>query len=1232
MRRVRIFISSPGDVDPERELAARVIDQLGIEYGDWLRVETVDWHKVPLPASQTFQDSIPSTEFMDIVIVILWSRLGSPLPDTYRREDGSTYKSGTEYEFECALDAFERTAAPQVLVYRKVASPSFERGEYEDPERMQCRLADLQAVTDFFQSNFRGEDGTFTRAVNEFESLDEFETRLTPQLSDLLRAIKPPPEIEIDEGPLGGTWLKGSPYRGLEEFRLEDSEVFFGRSKAVSEVYRALQENSLQGRRSLFVLGTSGSGKSSMLQAGLAPAVLRPETFPGITHWRYLSVRPSSLGADPFPGLAKALVEPGVLPELLDEYSTVEMLTEALREGSSDAAHVIRNGLSRAEASETSSTQESNKSRCGLLLVLDQFEEFFSVQTTVPEGGKAFLGLLRALAFQPGGRVWVTGTMRSDYYDTASRYVDLMALMGGHGHYYLLPPSASELRQIILWPARAASVTFETCRETRRSLDMVLCDEAIEHPECLPILEFVLQELYERGKETRELTFADYDALNGISGAIARTAEELFSELGADARAAFKHVLLPIVRISEEEGLVGRQKAPYSRWNDRPDCQMLIDAFVAHRLFVKDRAIDGEVSITVAHEAVLREWETASKIIRENQHLLKMHDRLAKQNAIWLHQDRSDSYLLSPGLAIEEGRELLRLYQEGLSEDERHFIQVSEASIRSAHRTRRRDRIVRATFWVMFLITAVAAVAYSQVVIERSEKENAKAETRRQSNALLQLGALTFELPQRFEYMQSARAVVVEFLEKMEPEILKGFADIGSATESRVARARFYRATGEAEITLRNFEKAQARTREALSVLAESDESEGDTPREILFELAANWRVLAFATAPMDSQTAELHLKNARDYAMQFLQQLGPDEPLEGLQSLYQRGRISSEWGRLLYDRGIALLNEDSGRREEAVALFKQALVHLEHAESLLKNSGTESMDEWEARFGTVRDVEALFSDLIELQILSIERIGNLHLKMGELSENDEASTSLTLAYNYYKQEQGLIKRQQTEREGYRESVQWLYDSGVCSQKLGETALLLKNMDDAIDGLKDSLGYLEQLVQREPFSPLYLDALANSHAFMRVGYEDLATNESGMDSKDRYRKLLVGAANAEIEIRRRWLKLLIDDAQDDAHARGSYSDTLWNCAESLEKTQTASATTEAMFLASLGELRRAARTAREEAIAIGVEAPPHFDAQIAKMEEALKERDIAIPPANVEIECIADIIWEDTEL
>ncbi len=160
MKTLRFFISSPGDVFEERALASRVIERLQGEYIGRVVLEPVLWEHEPLVATSTFQTQIVKPSETDIVIAILWSRLGTKLPEQFKRPDGSRYESGTEYEFEEAMEGFRQNGKPDLLVYRKTAPPSVRLDDEKDLMERLGQKKKLDAFVDkWFHDKAEGTTG-----------------------------------------------------------------------------------------------------------------------------------------------------------------------------------------------------------------------------------------------------------------------------------------------------------------------------------------------------------------------------------------------------------------------------------------------------------------------------------------------------------------------------------------------------------------------------------------------------------------------------------------------------------------------------------------------------------------------------------------------------------------------------------------------------------------------------------------------------------------------------------------------------------------------------------------------------------------------------------------------------------------------------------------------------------------------------------------------------------------
>ena len=297
MTMLRLFISSPGDVGREREVAYRVIERVEAWFGGRVTLEGYFWEHEPMRATRgDFQENIPEPANFDLVVCILWSRLGSRLhPGIHQRSDGSPYASGTEYEFENARESFKRSGRPDLLVYRRTEMPLFPA---EPRKEMEARIRQWEALKTFCERWFRDDrENTFSAAFNPYKDSGDFERAFEEHLKRLVKERLTQSGGHADAAPRRERWWQGSPYRGLQVFEFEHEPIFFGRTKARDEVLGALRARWVE-EKCPFVLifGASGSGKSSLLRAGVLPWLVRPGVIEGVGSGAWLCcVLPTTL-------------------------------------------------------------------------------------------------------------------------------------------------------------------------------------------------------------------------------------------------------------------------------------------------------------------------------------------------------------------------------------------------------------------------------------------------------------------------------------------------------------------------------------------------------------------------------------------------------------------------------------------------------------------------------------------------------------------------------------------------------------------------------------------------------------------------------------------------------------------------------------------------------------------------------------------------------------------------
>jgi WD40 repeat protein len=703
--RVRVFISSPGDVDRERRAAAAIVRRLDREFGRFFAVEPFLWENEPRLGSGHFQDEIDPTEF-DVVVLILWSRLGTHLPERtakreYRGIDGRAPVTGTEWEYEHSRAHADATGgAPALLVFRN-HSPA-PTSTIDLTLRAQ-QIAQLEALDRFWQRHFH-DQGVFLTAFTNYTRLEEFEVELTNQLRRVLEEF-----IRRGWSPAAApaiTWFE-SPFRGLEAYDFKHAPIFYGRDAATRQAVEQLAANAAAGVAFLLVLGASGSGKSSLARAGVLPDLTVANVIPGVRAWRRVVFRPSASPIDLFAGLARQLAhadpeDPGVgLTEIVSDYFPLAQLARHLRENATAPGAPIQLALGQVAAKLKGSEQLHPGEQVRLVVVIDQLEELFSEPAITAAVRERFVVMLANLAHS--GAAWVIATMRSDFWHRVAELPLLAQLASDGGRLDLWPPSAVELADIIRQPAAAAGLRFD--REHGIGLDEQIAVDAASAPGVLPLLSYTLEALYKRDVEradSRLLLWESYRALGGLHGAIARRADDMVAELHRDA--VDDHVIARVLRrlLSFDESEGGRvmaRTAPLTDFARGSPERRLVDAFLRPdiRLIVAEGDMT-EARVRLAHEALLTRWDRARRLLAEDAINLARRRRLEEAERRWreAEPDERAGLLLRPGLELNEAEALVAAWGDEVQPALRDYIVKSYDAERQREEERHKTAIMLA--------------------------------------------------------------------------------------------------------------------------------------------------------------------------------------------------------------------------------------------------------------------------------------------------------------------------------------------------------------------------------------------------------------------------------------------------------------------------------------------------------------------------------------------------------
>jgi conflict system STAND superfamily ATPase len=264
-QRLRLFISSPGDVLDERLRADLVVDKLTQDYSRFFTLEAFRWEHEPMLASGHFQDALEPPSAFDILILIVWSRLGTPLPEytavrEYRGIDGRVPVTGTEWEFEEALKSARERNAPEILAFRNISDAPIDT---RDLHARTIRNKQLDELDRFWKRHF-ADHGVMLAAYDEYRSIEEFARRIEESLRKLIeRRIK---TLAAGVDAPAPSW-HGAPFRGLQAYEFEHGPIFFGRNALVVKAAEQLAIQARSGSSFLLVSGPSGSGKSSLVKA-----------------------------------------------------------------------------------------------------------------------------------------------------------------------------------------------------------------------------------------------------------------------------------------------------------------------------------------------------------------------------------------------------------------------------------------------------------------------------------------------------------------------------------------------------------------------------------------------------------------------------------------------------------------------------------------------------------------------------------------------------------------------------------------------------------------------------------------------------------------------------------------------------------------------------------------------------------------------------------------------------
>ena len=529
------------------------------------------------------------------------------------------------------------------------------------------------------------------------------------------------------------------PYQGLFHFGPNDAEFFFGREIFIEELYRATKTNNF-----IPVLGASGSGKSSVVLAGLVPKLEKEG------HWQFTHFRP---GSDPFHAIALALV-PLYTPNLdaTDQIAQARKMAGYLQDGS-------------VVLSDVFAKVRQNHPNHRVLLIGDQFEEIYTLCNN-QEIRRKFLDCLLASLETPtslsaSATVWVT-TMRADFLGNALSYRPFADVLQ-NPDVKLGPMNREELTEVIEKPAQKLGVTFADGLVER------ILDDVDNQPGNLPLLEFALTELWNK-RTGKQLTHKIYEEIGQVEGALTRHADEKYGNLTDDEKEKVRRIFIQLVRPGEgaedTRRIAMKAELGEQSW-------ALVKQLADARLVVTSRNLSSQETVEVVHEALIRNWGELREWMNTNRVFRAWQERLRAAKGQWEATNRDSGSLLR-GAALAEAQEKLKERPEDLI-DEKEFI---EQSVQERDRLEKaeQDRLLRE---LSYLEKALYEEENARQAADKARQAEIKARKEAQiksrwaiATAVLAIAALIVFGFSVLEQQQSRKTIEAVFLAKDTNEIL----------------------------------------------------------------------------------------------------------------------------------------------------------------------------------------------------------------------------------------------------------------------------------------------------------------------------------------------------------------------------------------------------------------------------------------------------------------------------
>jgi WD40 repeat protein len=616
--------------------------------------------------------------------------------------------------FRAAIEAANEDLQHEVLAAVEAVSSEF--GE------MEFLLADLSRAAEEIQASLASQ-GAELRAASERVGRQSADVRMArEELAVIEQRTRQWLPGSAGQEPSAPRWTDGCPYRGLLPYGQAHAAVFFGRDRLTADLAGLLAETGL-----VVLTGASGAGKTSLLQAGLVPALARGVQVPGSSSWLRVSITPAG---HPLTDLSGRLAQLGG--------HDPEVVRKSLADAPGEA-HLLVADMVRAAAAHQQDHQEHGPEVPGeaarLVLIIDQFEEIFAgpAQESKPERA-SFIEAVCAAATRPAGprgepAALVVIAVRADYWDRCAAYPQLVRAMQ-RDQLVVGPMTEAELRRVITGPAEASGLRIEPGLADAILADVRSAAEGTAAP--LPFLSQAMMLAWQR-RDGDQLTRQGYEGPGGragagrVSGSVEASAEAAYDGLTEKQQTVSQDIFRQLTALGPDRRQVRRtvRRADLHAGrpgNERPQVDAVLEAFAGACLLVLEAD-----RVAIAHDVVLQAWPRLRGWLEEDQTSVILYGQLAEDTARWRAKG-DDSSLLYRGVQLAATRQAARGWEAdparypALTAGQAEFLRASGAVMT---RARRRHRALAG----LVALVVIAALAGAGIAVKKARITGAQQRT-----------------------------------------------------------------------------------------------------------------------------------------------------------------------------------------------------------------------------------------------------------------------------------------------------------------------------------------------------------------------------------------------------------------------------------------------------------------------------------------------------------------------